>query len=163
MLARSLLAAAGAALCLSACGEPARNRARPADPGPSVAERVSVLSADVFVIDGRHVRLANVFAPEPIPRARCWSEAAAAKLAARIVQQMMREAASIEIKPTGERDIYNREVAFVTLGGLDLGQTLYDEGLAARTGLKRFPWCDPLSQQAEGAPTIYSLMELKPR
>lgn len=157
------LAAAAAALCLSACDEPAPKRERRAGAAPSVAERVSVLSGDTFVIDGRHVRLANAFAPEPIPQARCWSEALAAKLAARVVQQMMHEATSIEIKPTGQRDEYNREVALVTLSGLDLGQTLYDEGLAGQPGAKRFPWCDPISQRAEGAPTIYSLMELKPR
>ncbi len=163
MRAWSLAAAAGAALCLSACGDGAPELERRADPGPSVAERVSVLSADTYVIDGRHVRLANAFTPEPPPQARCWSEALAAKLAARVVQQMMREASSIEIRPTGARDSYNREVAYVTLSGLDLGQTLYDEGLAGQPGTRRFPWCVPISQRAEGAPTIYSLMELKPR
>ncbi|HEX2562077.1 MAG TPA: nuclease, partial [Phenylobacterium sp.] len=69
-----------------------------------MAERVSVLSGDTFIVDGRGVRLANAFAPEPIPRARCWAEALAAKQTARVVQQMMREATTIEVKPTGPRD-----------------------------------------------------------
>lgn len=157
------LAAIGAAgLGLLACQaeRPAADRTAPP---PSVAERVSVLSGDTFIVDGRGVRLANAFAPEPIPRARCWAEALAAKQTARVVQQMMREASSIEIRPTGRRDSYNREFAIVMLGGLDLGQTLYDEGMAGRDGVSRFPWCEPISQNAKGAPTVYSLYELKPR
>ncbi|MET0293485.1 MAG: nuclease [Phenylobacterium sp.] len=151
-------------LCLAACG---RDGGRTAlqDPGaPTVAERVSVLAADTLVVDGRHVRLANAYTPESVPRARCWAEAQASMLAARVVQQMVREATSIEVRPTGPRDIYNREYAIVMLSGQDLGQVLYQEGLAAQPGPNaRFPWCDPISQSAGGAPDIFSLMELKPR
>lgn len=157
-----LAALAAAGLALVAC-QAERTPVERGEAAPSVAERVSVLSGDTFIVDGRGVRLANAFAPEPIPRARCWAEALAAKQTARVVQQMMREATSIEVRPTGPRDEYNRQFAIVTLSGLDLGQTLYDEGLAGRPGTQRFPWCDPISQRAEGAPTIYSLMELKPR
>lgn len=162
MRALRLAVAAVAGLGLAAC----QGERRPVErqvAAPSVAERVSVLSGDTFIVDGKGVRLANAFAPEPIPRARCYAEALAAKQTARVVQQMMREASSIEIRPIGRRDSYNREFAIVMLGGLDLGQTLYDEGMAGRIGTSRFPWCDPISQNAEGAPTIYSLMELKPR
>jgi hypothetical protein len=162
MRALRLAAAAAAGLWLVAC-QAERLPAERGESGPSVAERVSVLSGDTFIIDGRGVRLANAFAPEPIPRARCWAEALAAKQTARVVQQLIREATTIEVRPTGPRDEYNRQFAIVTLGGLDLGQTLYDEGLAGRPGTTRFPWCDPISKNAEGAPTIYSLMELKPR
>jgi endonuclease YncB( thermonuclease family) len=157
-----LTAVAAAGLGLAGC-EPQRAPAEREPAAPSVAERVSVLSGDTFIVDGRGVRLANAFAPEPIPRARCWAEALAAKQAARVVQQLMREASSIEVRPTGEKDSYNRDFAIVMLGGLDLGQTLYDEGMAGRPGTRRFPWCDPISENAEGAPTIYSLMEFKPR
>lgn len=162
MRALRLAAIAAAGLGLVAC-QAEQLPVERGEAGPSVAERVSVLSGDTFVVDGRGVRLANAFAPEPIPRARCWAEALAAKHAARVVQQMMREATSIEVRPTGPRDEYNRQFALVTLSGLDLGQTLYDEGLAGRPGTQRFPWCDPISQNAPGAPTVYSLMELKPR
>ncbi|HEY9218724.1 MAG TPA: nuclease [Phenylobacterium sp.] len=151
------------AICLASCrGEVKLPELRGAGEA-SVAERVSVLSGDTFILDGKGFRLANAFAPEPIPRARCWAEALAAKQAAREVQQMFREAESIEVKPTGDRDEYNRQFALVTLGGLDLGQSLYEEGLAGQPGTQRFPWCDPISQNAPGAPTVYSLMELKPR
>lgn len=162
MRALRLAAVAAAGLGLVAC-QAERVSAERGEGGPSVAERVSVLSGDTFMVDGRGVRLANAFAPEPIPHARCWAEALAAKQAARVVQQMMREATTIEVRPTGPRDTYNREFAIVSLDGLDLGRTLYDEGMAGQPGTQRFPWCDPISQNAEGAPTIYSLMELKPR
>jgi endonuclease YncB( thermonuclease family) len=162
MRALTLAVVAAAGLGLVAC-EAERPAAERGASAPSVAERVSVLSGDTFIVDGRGVRLANAFAPEPIPRARCWAEALAAKQTARAVQQLMREATTIEVRPTGPRDSYNREFAIVMLGGLDLGQTLYDEGMAGRPGTSRFSWCDPISQNAAGAPTIYSLMELKPR
>lgn len=162
MRALSLAASAAAIFCLLGCGRETPWGERGAG-GPSVAERVSVLSGDTYMVDGRGVRLANAFAPEPIPRARCWAEALAAKQTARIVQQMIREARTIEVRPTGPRDSYNREFAIIRLDGLDLGQTLYDDGLAGRPGTRRFPWCDPISQNPEGAPTVSSLMELKPR
>ena len=157
------LAGVAAAVCLAGCGRGEQPGLKRGEATPSIAERVSVLSGDTFVVDGRHVRLANAFAPEPIPQARCWAEAIAAKQTARVVQQMMREAGAIEVKPTGARDSYNREFAVVTLDGIDLGQALYEDGMAGQPGTKRFPWCDPISQQADGAPTVYSLMELKPR
>jgi hypothetical protein len=47
-------------------------------PPPGLGDRVRVLSADAMVIDGKHVRLANAYAPQGIPDARCWAEATAA-------------------------------------------------------------------------------------
>lgn len=130
---------------------------------PSVAERVMVLSGDAFVVDGQHVRLSNAYAPEPVPRARCWAEAAAAKQAARMAQQMVLNAEAIQVIPTGGVDEYNRTYSRVRLDGLDVGEALYDEGFAGKPEKGRFEWCNPLSKRDPGAPTLAALMELKPR
>ena len=48
----------------------------------------------------------------------------------------------------------------MTIDGADLGDTLYDQGYAARPANPRFDWCQPISQKAEGAPKISSLYNL---
>lgn len=151
--------AVGAALALGGCArreEPVRERVRT---GPSVAERVRVLNADVFVVDGQHIRLAEAYAPQPIPDARCWAEALAAKQATIEVRGLMSEADSIELAPTGRRDEYNRIVAKVSLGGVDLARTLYDLGLAAQKAEGRFGWCEPISKGEAGAPPLRAMMD----
>lgn len=131
----------------------------PAKAGPTVAERVKVLNADVFVIDGRHVRLADAVAPQPIPDARCWSEALAARLATAAVRDLMGGAQDIQVQPTGRTDEYNRTVAKVILDNQDLAGTLHDDGLVATKSAGRFGWCAPISEQEPGAPDVKSLMD----
>ena len=160
---KALLPIVSIPLLLAGCQKAQEPSSRLPD-GPAVAERVMVLSADALVIDGKHVRLSNAFAPEPVPRARCWAEAAAAKQATRLVQNMILNAETIQVTPTGGVDEYNRTYAQVRLEGLDLGQSLFDDGFAGRpqTG-RRFEWCERLSKNDPGGPTLWSLMELKPR
>jgi hypothetical protein len=130
-------------------------------PAQALSERVQVLSADTLVIDKTPVRLANAFAPEPIPQARCWAEAVASNQATDVVREIVRGARTVDVKAVGGFDEYHRPFSTVTLDGLDLGQTLYDRGLAARPGetRRRFEWCNPISQQDPGAPTLSSLMK----
>ncbi|HEY8618281.1 nuclease [Phenylobacterium sp.] len=118
-----------------------------------------VLNADVLVVDGRHVRLAGVWAPQPIPEARCWAEALAAKQATAEVKAMVRQANEIFVAPSTKRDAYNRSVTRVALDRLDLGQSLADRGLVATTWDEAFPWCQPISRNAPGAPPLRALMD----
>lgn len=126
-------------------------------PPPSITDHVRVLDADVLVIDGRHVRLANAYGPESLLHARCWAESLASDHAAEYVKELVQHARAYDFRPTGQTDEYNRTVGYMTIDGADLGDTLYDQGLAARPTTPRFDWCQPISQKAEGAPKISSL------
>jgi endonuclease YncB( thermonuclease family) len=129
---------------------------------PGLGDRVRVLSADAMVIDGKHVRLANAYAPQGVPDARCWAEAAAAKQATVWVRGRMREARDVTVEPTGGFDEFHRELAVVRLDGVDLGQLMFENGLASRrsTGRdNRFPWCEPISAKASDAPAVSSLLD----
>ncbi len=131
-------------------------------PPPGLGDRVRVLSADAMVIDGKHLRLANAYAPQAIPDARCWSEAAAAKQATAWVRTRMHEARDVTVEPTGGFDEFHRELAVVRLDGVDLGQLMFENGLASRrsTGRDgRFPWCEPISAKAPDAPVVGSLLD----
>ena len=130
-----------------------------ADIPEPVASRVLVLAGDTLVIDGRHVALANVVSPQAIPDARCWAEALAAKHAVQTVKGLLREARVMKVTPTGKLDSYGRTLATVSLDGLDLGQTLYDSGVAAKPADRTFRWCEAVSFELDGAPTWSSLSE----
>ncbi len=131
-------------------------------PPPGLGDRVRVLSADAMVVDGQHVRLANAYAPQGVPDARCWAEATAAQTTLAWVREKMRGAREIKVEPAEGFDEFHRQLAIVKLDGVDLGQEMYEAGLAARRtdGLNgRFPWCEPISGKATGAPTVNSLLD----
>jgi hypothetical protein len=153
------LAALACLFALGGCGGPEAEFRPPPQVGPSVAERVKVLNADVLVVDGQHVRLAEAYAPQPIPDARCWAEALASKQATQEVRSLVHDAKEIHTAPTGRRDEYNRFVSHVTLDGADLSRTLQDAGLAAATPQGRFEWCNPISKGDAGAPALKALMD----
>jgi endonuclease YncB( thermonuclease family) len=140
---------------LAACGKPERPLA--SAPPPSITGHVRVLDADVLIVDGKHVSLANAYGPESLLHARCWAESLAADHAAEYVKELVAHARSYDFKPNGQTDAYNRSVGFMTIDGADLGDILYNQGLAARPANPRFDWCQPISQKAEGAPKISSL------
>ena len=148
-----------AALALAACQKPPPEQTQPPPAQEPLLSRVKVLQADVLVVDGRHIRLADAYAPQPIPDARCWAEALAAKQATDAVRQLVRAGADIQIKPTGQRDDYNREIAHVLIDRIDLSQTLHEQGLAAQPHSGAFGWCDPISKNGAGAPDLRSLMD----
>jgi endonuclease YncB( thermonuclease family) len=134
----------------------------PIEASAAVRPKVTVLNADILVIEGKHYRLANAFAPEPVPDARCWAEALAAKQATRVVAGLVDQAASVQASPTGGVDDYNRTLATIHVDGADLGDVLFKQGLAARPGKGRFEWCNPISRNDPGAPEVFSMMELSP-
>lgn len=129
---------------------------------PGLGDRVRVLSADAMVIDGRHVRLANAYAPQGVPDARCWAEATAALQAVDLVRSKIKEARTVVVGPATGFDEFHRDLAVVELDGVDLGQELYAHGLAARRTAApngRFAWCEPISGKATGAPDVTSLLD----
>jgi hypothetical protein len=126
---------------------------------PSVAERVRVLDADVLIVDGINLRLANGVAPQPIPHAQCWAEAVAAIYARNETRALVSGAHSIDVRRTGGHDDYNRPFADITLDGADLGDALFRAGLVARKPTGRFDWCAPVSQEKEGAPPVRALFD----
>jgi endonuclease YncB( thermonuclease family) len=154
-LALSGLAPIAGGLLLSAC-EPKQDAVIAAPP-PSIVGRVRVLDADVLIVDGKHVRLANAYAPESLLHARCWAESLASDRAAAYVKDLIDHARSFDFKPNGQTDTYNRAVGVMTIDGADLGDILYEQGLAARPVEPRFDWCQPISKQADGAPKISTL------
>ena len=149
-----------AALTLAACHK--REAPLPANLAtePSVLERVKVLNADVLIVDGKDIRVAGAYAPQPIPQARCWAEALAANQSAQVVRMLMRDAQSLTVEPTGERDEYNREITRVFVDRQDLSITLHQAGLTAAIEKGHFPWCEPMSLKAAGAPELRALMDL---
>jgi endonuclease YncB( thermonuclease family) len=142
-------------LLLSAC-DPAPPPIT-ASPPPSIANRVRVLDADVLIIDGKHVALSNAYAPESLLHSRCWAESIASDHAAEFVKDLVEHARSIDFAPNGATDKYNRALGLVSIDGADLGDILYQQGLAARVVRPRFDWCQPISMQADGAPKISTL------
>lgn len=160
MKTRSLMLAA-LALALPACGkEPAQKR-QALEAAPSgILNRVTVLNADVLVIDGKRYRLANAFAPEQTPAARCWAEAIAAKASMDAMRDMVRSAKTLSVEATGPEDRYTRTPARVRFDGLDVGEALVQQGLAARDGSLRFDWCEPISKNNPRGPEISTLFDL---
>jgi endonuclease YncB( thermonuclease family) len=145
---------------LAACGQ--KETPLAAAPPPSIAGHVRVLDADVLIIDGKHVRLANAYGPESLLHSRCWAESLAADHAAEYVKELIEHARSYAFAANGKTDEYNRAYGLVTIDGADLGDILYAQGLAARPTDPRFDWCLPISQKMEGAPKISSLISASP-
>ena len=155
---RILAAATALAAALAACGKP--EPPLKATAPPSITGHVRVLDADVLVIDDKHVKLANAYAPEPLLRARCWAESLASDHAAEFVKDLVQRGRTYAFKATGGADDSGRILGVVTIDGADLGDILYNAGLASRPASPRFDWCGPISKQAGGAPKIVSLYNL---
>jgi hypothetical protein len=76
MIQTRILAALALASALAACGK--SQQPLKIEAPPSITGHVRVLDADVLVIDGQHLRLANAYGPESLLHARCWAESLAA-------------------------------------------------------------------------------------
>jgi endonuclease YncB( thermonuclease family) len=149
------------ATALAACHKAPDPPSSLAEP-PGLGDRVRILSADAMVIDGRHVRLANAYAPQGVPDARCWAEATAALQANAWVRDKVKDARTVVVGPGTGFDEFHRDLATVELDGVDLGQALYERGLAGRrtdAPNGRFSWCDPISGKAPGAPPVNALLD----
>ena len=146
------------ALSLAACDPPEKSLVH--HQPVSGANRVLILNADTLVIDGRHVHLSNASAPQTTLHSRCWAEALLANTEIAYVRDLINRTTSIQFKPTGQVDGYDRDLGMVSLDGMDLGDDLYQHGMAARLTEPRFDWCQPISQKAEGAPPFSAVINL---
>lgn len=103
------------------------------------------LDGDTIVIDGRHIRIANIDAPE-IHDYRCEAELRLGLAAKRqMVALLAGGAVVVHVgDPSSGRtvDRYGRTLATVEVDGLDVGEILIAEGLARRWDGKRRPWCN---------------------
>ena len=130
MIHTRILAALAIASALTACDKP--EQPLKVEAPPSITGHVRVLDADVLIIDGQHVRLANAYGPESLLHARCWAESLASDHAAEFVKDLVQRAASYDFKATGATDEYGRVYGLVTIDNADLGDILYNAGLASR-------------------------------
>lgn len=104
---------------------------------------VFAIDGDTIVVDGRHVRIANIDAPE-IHDYHCDAELRLGMLAKRRMAELLAGGAVVLHEGDHGRmvDRYGRMLATVEAGGKDVGETLVAEGLARRWTGKRRPWCN---------------------
>lgn len=143
---------------LAACSKPEPQAAGQRPQGP--LRHVQVLQGDAIVIDGRHLRLANAVTPARMPQARCWAEALAGREARRRTGELTANAGDVLIDPTGAKDEYAREIARVSIDGVDLGEALIAEGMAVRPRAPAFDWCGRVSTQVTDGPNVSALADL---
>jgi endonuclease YncB( thermonuclease family) len=146
-------------LGLSACSRPAASslftQTSNAAAGP--IPRIEVLHGDVLVIDGRHLRLADVTVPQAAPDAHCAAEAIASRQAQLRLEDLTRRVRSVVVTPTGGLDDHDRALAQITLDGLDPAKTLIDEGLAVAPQPGGFDWCSAADSTQPAAQRIAML------
>ena len=160
---RPALLAALSVMALAGCSRPASHPVRTSQelsPTATAHPNVVVVEGDAMAINGRHLRLYNAYSPRAAPHAHCWAEALAARQVRQTVRGLVTEARDIKVTATGGVDEYNRELARITLDGLDLGQTLRDRGLAAVPKAQAFDWCAPLSTDIPNGPPLSVLADL---
>ena len=121
---------------------------------------VTVVDAEVLIVDGKRVQLSNVDAPALVPTARCWGEAIAAREAVAFVQRIVSEGRVAEVRIEDEGQGRGRAFGRVLIDGLDVGDALYEQSLAARPGERPFRWCEGMSRQTEGAPPLDPVLAL---
>ena len=80
--------------------------------------RIEVLSGDTIVVDGRHVRLADMTAPQAAPYAHCAAEALGARQARLRIAALSQGVQTVTVTPTGSVDSRNRTLATVYLDGV---------------------------------------------
>ena len=149
-----LAAALAACAALSACERPSRGpEPLAAEAPPSAADRIRVVEAHSLVIDGQRVRLSNADAPELFPGARCWAEGVLAKQAFFTVTEAVQEGRTVLLRQLGRENRWGQALAEVTVDDVNLGDLLYEQGLASRPTGRRFDWCGEVNLQAAGAPT----------
>lgn len=86
-------------------------------------------------------RLVNVDTPETGGRARCDAERDLGARATAMTRALVGGARSLGLHPTGRIDRYGRAIAYVSIDGRALGETLIAAGLARPWRGRREPWC----------------------
>lgn len=110
-----------------------------------LASALFALDGDTIVVQGEHVRILNIDAPE-IGHPKCDAELRLGLVAKRRMQALI-EAGPVTLERGDKgrmKDRYGRSLARVMVNGQDVGETLISEGLARRWDGARHPWCgDP--------------------
>lgn len=104
-----------------------------------------VLDGDTIVLDGTHIRIANIDAPE-IHHFHCDAELRLGLVAKRRMAELL-NSGPVTMHPGDPRngrikDRYGRTLATIEVDGKDVGEIMIAEGLARPWGGKREPWCD---------------------
>ena len=143
---------------LAACQRRSREPEAPAaEAPPSAADRIRVVEAHSLIVDGQRVRLSNADAPELFPGARCWAEGVLAKQAFFTVSETVQEGRTVLLRPLGRENRWGQALAEVIVDDVNLGDLLYEQGLASRPTGRRFDWCTEVNPQVAGAPTLTPL------
>lgn len=106
---------------------------------------IFTIDGDTIVIDGRHVRIANIDAPE-IRHYHCDAELRLGLVAKRRMAELLASGTVAMLE--GDRDSgrltdrYGRTLATIEVDGRDVGEIMIAEGLARPWVGKRQPWCD---------------------
>jgi endonuclease YncB( thermonuclease family) len=128
---RTRVHAAQAALAIVLIGAVALLSPEPSlAPSPAAAEtlrRVHVIDADTIEAQGQRIRIVNIDTPEVGAGARCAAERRLGVRATQRTHALIQAAARVETHPTGRTDAYGRTIAYVSIDGRDLGETLIAE------------------------------------
>ena len=99
-----------------------------------------VVDGDTFVLDGMHVRMADIDAPE-IGGAKCDYERTLGLKAKSRLAELLNEGPFRLERIDRDADRYGRKLRVVTRGGHSLGDDLIKEGLARSWDGGKKPWC----------------------
>jgi endonuclease YncB( thermonuclease family) len=104
-----------------------------------------VLDGDTIVLDGTHIRIANIDAPE-IGHHKCDAELRLGLVAKRRMVELL-NSGPVTIHPGDPKDgrlkdRYGRTLATIEVDGRDIGKIMIAEWLARPWLGKRQPWCD---------------------
>lgn len=102
------------------------------------------LDGDTVILDGQHIRIANIDTPE-IHEYHCDAELRLGLVAKRRMAELLSSGPIVvhEGDPGSGRQIdrYGRMLATIEVDGKDVGEIMIAEGLARRWSGKRRPWC----------------------
>lgn len=104
-----------------------------------------VLDGDTIVLDGVHIRIANIDAPE-IHEYHCDAELRLGLVAKQRMAALL-NSGPVAVHPGDPqdgrmKDRYGRTLATIEVDGRDVGEIMIAEGLARRWSGKRRPWCN---------------------
>ena len=99
-----------------------------------------VIDGDTFILDGVHVRIADIDAPE-VGSAKCEYERKLGLRAKSRLAELLNEGPFRLQSIDRDVDRYGRKLRVVVRNGHSLGDDLIKEGLARKWGGGKKPWC----------------------
>ena len=114
-------------------------------PALALASSLTVLDGDTFVLDGEHIRIANIDAPETRD-AKCDAELRLGHVAKRRLEELLASAPPVITRGDPAdgrmRDRRGRTLATISIAGRDVGEILISEELARPWKGSRKAWCN---------------------